>query len=126
MINEYDIFSLASTRVFSTLALYGLNSVYFFSIVLRLKNLQNLWIIIFYVLNNALFYTQLVSSFLLQKDSYYVFFLFFSSGKFWNLSPAFLLHFAVFFFRKILISFMFSFMKLFFVFLISVNCHFYI
>ena len=53
------------------------------------KNLKSLLIAIFHVLNNNLFYTQLVSSFFLQKNSYYSFFSFSSLANLWHLSGAF-------------------------------------
>ena len=47
-----------------------------------LKNLQNLLLVIYYVLNNNFFYTKLAFAFVPQKDFYYALFLFPFSVKF--------------------------------------------
>ena len=85
-----------------------------------------------YVLNNKFSYTQLSFVFLLQKDSYFDYddsdaFFSFSSERFWYLSQVFFHLFLFFsFHRKILMSFMCLFSKLFFVFFIKSIYHFYI
>ena len=85
-----------------------------------------------YVLNSKFSYTQLSFVFLLQKDSYFDYddndaFFSFSSERLWYLSQVFFHLFLFFsFHRKILMSFMCLFSKLFFVFFIKSIYHFYI
>ena len=96
--------------------------MYFLIVPGSLENLESFLIVIFYVLNNNFFYTQLVSLFISQEDSYYVFFLF-SFSKI-SLSKLIFLNLAF-------LSFSFSerfapFRGFFFVFLMIVGCHSYI
>ena len=88
------------------------------------KIFPNSLIVIYYVLNNNFFYTQLEFVFVPQKDSYISLLSFLTSEKFWYLSRTIFQALLFFFIREILISFTSSFFESDFVFLIIVISHF--
>ena len=97
--------------------------MYFFNCP-KILNLQSLLRVIFYVLNNNFFYTQLVSFFCSSERLLLHFFLFLLK---WNFDTFFFfLPFVLFFFRTILISFTCFILVSYFVFLIIFILSFFI